>query len=185
MTSQILRILVILTVTSLIAACGGGGGSSSDNDSNDPPVVTGLASIVGVYEWFDEYPGGLVDEWYFAIDAQGYVSDYDYMGDSYDNLGNCYVIDRDWEQLVYVSENRFSTVVAGEDLFIEIQDGGLLITPVDGSSEPEYIGPKVDIDVSSFETAECDSNNLTSFSTNGSEENSSVSKLLNKVKKTP
>ncbi len=184
MTSQIFRILVILAVTSLIAACGGGGGSSSDNDSNDPPVVTGIASIVGVYEWFDEYPGGLLDEWYFAIDAQGYVSDYDYMGDSYDNLGNCYVIDRDWEQLVHVSENRFSTVNMG-DVYIEIQDGGLLITPVDGSSEPEYIGPKVDIDVSSFEAAECNSNSSTSFSNRVSEENGSVSKLLNKVKKTP
>lgn len=118
--------------------------------------VTGLASIVGVYEWFDYYPDGFIDEWYLGIDDQGYVSDYDYLGDSFDNIANCYVIDRDWLRFVHISGNRFSTTFDGDDLgdvFIEVDQGGLLITSLDG--EQLAIGPKVDIAVSDFEAAEC------------------------------
>lgn len=118
--------------------------------------VTGLASIVGVYEWFDYYPGGIVDEWYLGINDQGYVSDYDYLGDSFDNTANCYVIDRDWARFMHISGNRFSTTFLGDeqgDVFIEFDQGGLLITSSDG--EQLSVGPKVNIAVSDFEAAEC------------------------------
>jgi hypothetical protein len=114
--------------------------------------VTGLASIVGVYMWFDYYPGGIVDEWYLGIDDQGFVSDYDYLGDSFDNFANCYLIDRDWERFGHISGNRFSTIFLGI-VFIEFDLGGLLITSWDGLQLA--VGPKVDIDVSDFEAAEC------------------------------
>jgi hypothetical protein len=118
--------------------------------------VTGLASIAGVYESFDHYPGGVVDEWYLGIDDQGFVTTYDYMGDSFDNIANCYDIDRDWFRFVHISGNLFSAIFDGDDLgdvFIEFDQGGLLITSLDG--EQLAIGPKVDIAVSDFEAAEC------------------------------
>jgi hypothetical protein len=178
MINNKLGFIVIALISSILYACGGGSSSSGDNAS-----VTGLSSIVGVYQWFDEYPGGIVDEWYFAIDAQGYVSDYDYMGDSYDNLANCYVIDRNWDRFIHISGNRFSSSFG--DVFIEIHQGGLLFTMVDGSFDPVYIGPKVNIDVSTFEAAECNSSNLAHLSSHNPEENNPVSKFLDRVKKTP
>jgi len=137
--------IFIITAGSLT---GCGGGSSSSNE------VTGLSSIVGVYDWSDEYPGGIIDEWYLGIDAQGYVSDYDYMGDSFDNLANCYVIDRNWERLTHISGNRFATL-SGVDVLIDFHQGQLRITGQGSAFGSEIIGPRVNIHVSTFEAAEC------------------------------
>lgn len=81
-----------------------GCGSESGN-SEGSSTVENLDDIVGVYEDFDTY-GGLIDEYYIVINSDGTIYDYDYMGDAYDNEGNCYDIYQT-DELTHVSGNTF------------------------------------------------------------------------------
>jgi hypothetical protein len=66
------------------------GGESDDNSSNasSPAQISGFE---GVYEDFYEEDGA-IDEIYWVIHSTGYISLYDYAGDTYDNFANCYWI---------------------------------------------------------------------------------------------
>lgn len=122
--------------------------------TGDAGDITGLADIVGTYDWSDEYEGGVTDEWYLTIDGSGNISDYDYQGDDYDQGSNCYVIDRDWEQLGHISANRFSTQSLGE-VTTEVVLDNLVIIPVYDTENYFIIGPEVSRSKSDMTAAEC------------------------------
>ena len=139
----------------ILVGCGGGGNSGAEGSSSS---VTVLSSIVGVYDWSDFYQDGTIDEWYLAIAPDGWISDYDYRGDSYDRGRNCYVIDRNWERLAHLGDNRF-VFLNGDIIKADFFSGSLVFTPVStesGVAPPLVaVGPRVEINVSSFEAAEC------------------------------
>lgn len=144
-------IALLVVVGFLTAACNDEGGSAS---------VDGLSSIVGIYDWSDTYDGGVVDEWYIGIDAEGNVSDYDYNGDSFDMGSNCYYIDRDWEQLTHVSGSTFNTQNFGE-VTVTKNSSGLTITAKDDGELLIVTGEKVTMSESDFEAADCFASNST------------------------
>lgn len=149
--------VTLLGISSLLlAACNDEGGDSNGGNT----TVTGLSSLVGVYDWSDSYDDGTVDEWYLGIDSQGYISDYDYFGDSYDMGGNCYYIDKNWEQLTHVSGNVFDTLYNGE-VTITKSSSMLTVTSNEDSSNLLVAGGKVNIAVSDMEAANCESANST------------------------
>ena len=143
---------LLIAASLSIVACNDEGGSSGSTS------VSGLSSIVGIYDWSDTYEGGIVDEWYIGIDAEGNVSDYDYLGDAYDDYMNCYSIDKNWDQLTHISGNRFSSNIVGE-VTITKSSSGLTIVPEDENYSSLVTGEKVSMTVSDFEAADCNSAN--------------------------
>lgn len=75
-----MRISLVLLISFLVSACGGssGGGNSAQ-----------LAEIAGVWDSSVTY-GNVVDEIYTVINEDGTATEYDYLGDSFDDFANCY-----------------------------------------------------------------------------------------------
>ena len=147
-------VVTFLLSASILGGCGGGGNGSAEGGS---PGVTSLSSIVGVYDWSILDADGTIDEWYLAIAPSGWISDYDYQGDSYNRGRNCYVIERNWERLAHLGDNRF-VFLNGDIVKADFFSGSLVFTPVRteiGAIAPIVVGPRVQIDVSTFEAAEC------------------------------
>lgn len=155
--SKVVTIALAISVSMLLTAC--------NDESEDSVKVTGLSSIVGVYDWSDTYDDGSVDEWYLAIDADGYISDYDYQGDSFDLGENCYYIDRNWDRLTHIEGNKFSVSEDGHysnyvvDLEVSFRfvGGKLTVDYVDDEDGPTTItiGKKTNRSTSDFEALEC------------------------------
>ena len=72
-----------------LTACGGG-------SSNNSPAETKatVASLAGIWDVGGDGGTEGKDESYMVIDSNGSVSIYDYAGDSFDNEGNCYWIEK-------------------------------------------------------------------------------------------
>lgn len=101
MKSKLTLALTILGISAFTVSCGG---DKLDNKPTYQTNLTGVVSISGLYAW-DNDNG---DEGYTVFLEDGLVSDYDYAGDSFDNAGNCYWIDRNTETLTHISRNTFS-----------------------------------------------------------------------------
>lgn len=122
-----------LFVLSLVA-CGGsdGGGGSGVNDVDD---------LVGLWDFSYEVDG-LVDEIYMEISGTGYASIYDYFGDSFDDVADCYVIAEDALLITHLDGNEFlsesqedgttasfTASFSGDDIIITDVDGDTRLTP--------------------------------------------------------
>ena len=118
-------------------------------------TVTDLASIVGIYDWSLDFGVDGFDEYYVGIDSEGYITDYDYQGDTYDSGANCYNIDSNYDQLTHVSGNAFSSLMLG-DVNITGNEGGGITLFISGSPEYDIIlGQKTSLFHSDFLAAEC------------------------------
>jgi hypothetical protein len=99
--------------------------------------VTSLDSIVGIYEWSEDHGVDGEDEGYIGIDEYSNVTYYDFQGDSYDNNGNCYVIEEDYFTFDFVDGNTFNTDLGLAT--ITDSDGRGLVINFDDAAEPDMI----------------------------------------------
>lgn len=97
---------IIFASLFVLTACGGGGGGDSDDDNS----IGGMRveSLEGVWDDTDDHGADGEDEKYIVIDKSGYVSYYDYAGDTFDEWGNCYWISEKSAQLTHISANRYT-----------------------------------------------------------------------------
>lgn len=103
------KTLLSLSIFAL-AACGGG----SDADKGDifGGGGGGISNFTGVWDGTENLGEEGIDEGYLVIDKNGLITFYDYMGDSYDQEGNCYWISIG--QLKSVGNNNFEYTPVGE-----------------------------------------------------------------------
>lgn len=94
------KTLLSLSIFAL-TACGGG----SDVDKGDIFNGGSITNITGVWDGTENMGAEGIDESYLVIDKNGLITFYDYMGDSYDQEGNCYWINVG--QLKSVGNNNF------------------------------------------------------------------------------
>jgi hypothetical protein len=87
-----------------LTACGGGGGDDNDDFTSDAKID----SLVGVWDNTEDYGTYGKDVSYISIDKNGYLSIYDYAGDTFDEWGNCYWIDEKYAQLTHLSGIQYS-----------------------------------------------------------------------------
>jgi hypothetical protein len=117
----------------VLTACGGGGSSNSDRQSNSSQSANGIpSSFVGVWDASTDEGVDGFDQYYLSIDASGKISTYDFAGDTFDDWGNCYWIEKDVYQLKSLggSKYRSTAIYAGsngefEDLEITVSGGEL------------------------------------------------------------
>jgi len=134
---------------------------TSCNSSKESASDKALSSIVGVYDVSRDHGQDGIDEWYLEIDSEGYISDYDYQGDSFDNSSNCYSISQNWGQFIYLSGNEFryvyfSDVEMNSNVIITVVDGGgISIVNKKYSDSNETLGKKTSLVKSDFLAAEC------------------------------
>ena len=102
-----------------------------------------LQAISGVWDTTD-FEDEQQDVSFSVIRADGSASDYDYLGDEFDNLEDCYL--RINFDITHVGDSRFS-ITSGEfendenDLFdISVQDGNL-VTQLIGDETPDIFPP--------------------------------------------
>ncbi len=109
----IIRLIIWNCLILLLISCGGNDTKQLETDKNELyPAVT-LNNLVGVWDSSRKIDN-LIDEYYVVIKPNGSIVSYNYLGDSYDNLNNCY------------SEN-FRTIA-------EIGNGIFLVTDNEGYS---------------------------------------------------
>lgn len=144
-----------LLMMSLLAltACGGGSG---DGDTDGEFTGGGDASkLVGVWDATTDEGVDGVDEYYISIDSEGFVSAFDYAGDSYDDWGDCYWIGIDVAQLSALGNNRYlSTPADLEDeeveMVITVSGNTLTMRGVDDDPEDASNMVRSSRNVSSF-----------------------------------
>jgi hypothetical protein len=61
-----------------------------------------------IWDTSGTYSNGITDEYYLHISSDGQITDYDYAGDSFDNLDNCYYVIQD-SKFVAVENNERGT----------------------------------------------------------------------------
>ncbi|UTW48044.1 hypothetical protein [Bacterioplanoides sp. SCSIO 12839] len=105
------KLLSLITVM-LLTACG------SDSDSDSDKSVENISDLEGVYDLTTRHSDNEVDEFYMHIDKSGYISYYDYAGDSYDNEGNCYWIDIKDSQIT--KTNNGFRITERDDDYIDV-----------------------------------------------------------------
>ncbi|MCH8550903.1 MAG: hypothetical protein LAT62_03135 [Natronospirillum sp.] len=131
---------------------GGGGGVSGGATINVSGNITSLSDIVGVYEDFYDEGGGIIDEIYIEIAADGTVWEHDYQGDSYHQGPNCYDI-WEWDEIEHRGGNTFYSDMSFAEFEARFENNRLIMDYGNGWEE-EY-GPKVNIDPANFRAAEC------------------------------
>lgn len=144
----------------LLAACddssngnsNGGGGVSGGGTINVSGNITSLSDIVGVYEDFYDEGGGIIDEIYIEIAADGNVWEHDYQGDSYHQGPNCYDI-WEWDEIEHRGGNVFYSEFSGAEFEARFENNRLIMDF--GENWTEELGPKVNIDPANFRAAEC------------------------------
>lgn len=98
-----------------------------------------------------------VDEYYIAIDSEGFVSTYDYAGDSYDDWGDCYWIGIDVAQLSALGNNRYLSEDSEdeeEELVITVSGNTMTIRGVDDDPDDASSMVRSSRNLSSF-TPDC------------------------------
>jgi hypothetical protein len=94
--------LILCSLFSL-TACGGSG----DGGSSGGITLGKVESLAGVWDNSEDLGVDGLDESYIAIDKDGYLSVYDFAGDTFDNWGNCYWIEEKFAQITYVNGDRY------------------------------------------------------------------------------
>jgi hypothetical protein len=92
--------LILCSVLAL-TACGGGGGSSEK-------ALSKVESLAGVWDDSEDFGRLGIDESYFTLDKDGYISTYDFAGDTFDEWGNCYWIEEKLGQITHLSGDKYS-----------------------------------------------------------------------------
>ena len=154
-----LKLVGIALAAILLAGCddssnGGGtgsGGSGGGETLNISGSISSLADIVGVYEDFWDEGGGIIDEIYIEIAADGQVWEHDYQGDSYHQGPNCYDIGY-WDEIEHRGGNVFYSDASFAEFEARFENNRLVM---DFGSYEEVLGPKVNIDPANFRAAEC------------------------------
>lgn len=126
-----------LVLFSLLVSCGGG--SSSSDSSDDSPItesINSLDDIVGFWDATVEIDG-LTDEYYYLITDSGLVTIIDYLGDSFDDSIDCYIIAEDALIFTHLNENEFLSESTFDGSTVSINffsDGNdLIITDATGA----------------------------------------------------
>jgi hypothetical protein len=87
-----------------LTACGGGGGDDDDDFSINKKKIEDVA---GIWDYSQNLGNNERDEAYLVIDNNGYLSYYDYAGDTFDDWGNCYWIEKKYAQISHLRANRY------------------------------------------------------------------------------
>lgn len=122
------RFISTLFLSLLLVACGGSNdGSTRGNVDNDGPVLF-ISDVSGVWD-VSEIEDGLLDEMYVFIREDGVISYFDYLGDEYDNLSDCYLEALDVGQFLPISGNLylFDTDEEQTEVFVSTENGDLLL----------------------------------------------------------
>ena len=121
----------LVLVAALLTACGGG---DSAGTSNEETGQGALQAIAGVWDSSTDEEG-LTDVLYTVIRADGSHTEYDYFGDSFDNVADCYV--RFDSTLTHEGDSRFTLSGDGIGDFnfeFVVQSGNLQVTFDGGES---------------------------------------------------
>lgn len=148
--NQRVKKLLVIVSAFVLTACGGGS-SKSDSESNAnqsgtvsssssaAETVNGIPSnFVGVWDSSTDEGVDGFDELYVAIDASGNISSYDFAGDTFDDWGNCYWIDKNTFKLKSLGGSKYLSTEtypgssgAAKELEIKVSSGVLTITGKD------------------------------------------------------
>lgn len=157
---------VFVLALPLLGLAGCDDDSSDSGSSAQGGPISGLSSIVGVYDNSYVEDDGTIDEAYTHINDSGTVFYYDYLGDSYTNGPNCYERFEDGT-LEHVDGNRFMLEAGyfGEDA-VEVTfnfkddfadyDGEVLVFEKDDEEDTFYmIGEISNKQASDFDAILC------------------------------
>jgi hypothetical protein len=136
--------------------------SSSTGDS----TTKGLASIVGIYEGSDDYGVRGIDEWYLEIDSEGYLTTYDYLGDSFDLGANCYWIFLKFDQLTHISGNVYSSLGLGTVTIFNNSKGGITMSTTEYPDNDIVLSEITDLLSSDLLAGDCSEDIRSSSPTN-------------------
>ena len=100
-----LNIGYVVAILFTLTACGGSSGSSKDE--------SGIKDIVGVWD-FTSTDDELTDEAYFHISSDGAYTIYDYLGDSFDDIEDCYAEFANIGTITHLGGSDFLIVPVGE-----------------------------------------------------------------------
>ena len=145
--------LLMMSLLATLTACGGGSGDGGGDFTSG-----GSASkLVGMWNATTDEGEDGIDENYLAIDSDGFVSLYDYDGDTYDDGENCYWIEEDVAELKALGDDRYRVVQEGSSdtqiLIITVQNNTMTIAE-EGDEEDFSTLTRSSIPVSDF-TPEC------------------------------
>lgn len=113
----------------VLTACGGGGGGGGDGSdrggfgNNSSASVNGIPSnFVGVWDATTDEGADGIDQFFVVIDANGKISLYDFAGDSFDDWGNCYWIEKDAFLLTPLGGSKYRSTVTISGSEVELED---------------------------------------------------------------
>lgn len=147
--SKILNSAITVAALSILLA-----GCNEENGVNSANSVNSIDDIVGLYDFSSTYANGIIDEYYIQISENGFVTDFDYQGDTYDVGENCYDIGIS-EQLVHQGGGVFYSTLFEVDQNFEFLDSETLrVTDLEGSgySMTLYVSDK---SVATMESMDC------------------------------
>lgn len=81
------KTLSLLSLSVMLSACSSDSGSDLHNYPKNEPV---LADIAGIWDNTTDHGMFGVDEYYTVIKENGDIINYDYLGDDFDDLDDCY-----------------------------------------------------------------------------------------------
>ena len=153
-------------VVSLVS-CGGGGSGDSDSNADQadsaaqeddtntggsipsvPDLVQDIdSSLIGVWDWSEDYGDEGMDEIYLVVDEQGRLSEYDYFGDTFDGEDNCYVISRHWGKFTRSSPDYLyseTEIDSSVRVKLEVQNWNLYLTALEFNDDfPFPVGERL------------------------------------------
>lgn len=133
--------LLIMSLLATLTACGGGSGDGGGDFSSGG----GASKLVGMWSGAFDKGDNRVDEVYMQIDDSGFVSYYDYAGDTYNNWGNCYWHAKRVIQLKSLGVDRYEATALlfepprKEILVVKIIDNTLTMQPEDDIDDEELL----------------------------------------------
>lgn len=121
---------LFVVLFSFLVGCGGSSESNDDSGvSSITDTVNSLDDIVGFWDATIEVDGE-TDEIFFLISDSGLVSVFDYLGDSFDGIADCYVIADDALVFTHLTGNSFLSEALLDGSTIDLSaffEGGNLI----------------------------------------------------------
>ncbi len=120
-----------------LVGCSSGGSSDSNDSSSQTDQI-----IVGIWDQTEDFGEFGVDEIYLSIDNDGFATEYDYDGDSFDEGENCYFITRNLYQAVPSGSNFEITFSGtGESILASaaIEGDELVYTALEDNAELDIV----------------------------------------------